>query len=375
MSANEVIKEEPYFKKLSYNLLCIVLAGLILYLGKDIILPLLFGMLLACLLFPITSFLARKKVPEFLSILLPLLVSLLSMAGVIYLLSSQIAHFFDDLPALKKHLADLTDSFQDWIGEHLHITARKQEQYINETTEKVKTEGPKLIGATFLSLTEMITYAVLIPVYTFLVLYYRKTIKKFFVMQFKKTPQDKVLDILYQSRAISQRYVSGLLIETCIVFTLNTIGFLILGIQYAIFLALTAALLNLVPYIGMLVANLLCIIVTLITADNPADALWVGVVLAVVQLFDNNIGMPLIVGNNVRINALATIVGVLVGGALCGIPGMFLAIPGLAVMKVISDRVPTLQAWGMLLGDEISERKHDTGEKLKSMLQPGKKKR
>jgi len=54
----------------------------------------------------------------------------------------------------------------------------------------------------------------------------------------------------------------------------------------------------------------------------------------------------------VRINALVTIIGVLVGGALCGVPGMFLAIPGLAVLKVIFDKVPDLQPWGLLLGDE-----------------------
>jgi len=70
-----------------------------------------------------------------------------------------------------------------------------------------------------------------------------------------------------------------------------------------------------------------------------------------VRLLDNNVGMPLIVGNKVRINALVTLIGVLVGGALCGIPGMFLAIPGLAVMKVIFDKVPELQPWGTLLGD------------------------
>ena len=66
--------------------------------------------------------------------------------------------------------------------------------------------------------------------------------------------------------------------------------------------------------------------------------------------------MPMIVGNKVRINALVTIVGVLVGGALCGIPGMFLAIPGLAVLKVIFDNVSDLQPWGLLW--EMKSRMH-----------------
>ena len=65
--------------------------------------------------------------------------------------------------------------------------------------------------------------------------------------------------------------------------------------------------------------------------------------------------MPLIVGNKVRINALVTLLGVLIGGTLCGIPGMFLAIPALAVCKVICDKVTDLKPWGELLGDGTDE--------------------
>ena len=145
--------------------------------------------------------------------------------------------------------------------------------------------------------------------------------------------------------------MTGLLIETTLVFILNAIGFLILGIKYAVFLALFAALLNLIPYVGILVANILCMLITLVSSSETSNVLWVGIILLVVQFLDNNFGMPLIVGNKVRINALVTIIGVLAGGAICGIPGMFLAIPGLAVMKVIFDRVPELHPWGLLLGD------------------------
>ena len=97
----------------------------------------------------------------------------------------------------------------------------------------------------------------------------------------------------------------------------------------------------------------MCMGITLVTSENISDVLWVGIILAAVQFVDNNFGMPMIVGNKVRINALVTIIGVLVGGALCGIPGMFLAIPGLAVLKVIFDNVSDLQPWGLLLGDEV----------------------
>jgi predicted PurR-regulated permease PerM len=219
--------------------------------------------------------------------------------------------------------------------------------------EDIKDNGGKLVGFTFGSITGILTYIILLPLYTVLMLYYRKHIKYFLVGVFKNGSEEQINEVLEGSSSIAQHYLTGLMIETAIVFTLNTIGFLLLGIKYAIFLALLAALLNLVPYVGMLVANVFCMLVTLVSADDPKTVIWVGVVLAGVQIIDNNLLMPLIVGNKVRINALVTIIGVLVGGLLCGIPGMFLAIPTLAVMKVIFDKVPELKPWGVLLGDTV----------------------
>ncbi len=139
-----------------------------------------------------------------------------------------------------------------------------------------------------------------------------------------------------------------------IVFALNAAGFLILGIHYALFLALVAALLNLVPYIGMLVANIFCMIITFVFSENIYDGVWVGVILAAVQFIDNNFIMTLIVGSKVKINALMTLFGVLAGGAIWGISGMFLSIPALAVLKVIFDRVDSLKPYGIMLGDDIT---------------------
>jgi len=76
------------------------------------------------------------------------------------------------------------------------------------------------------------------------------------------------------------------------------------------------------------------------------------VLYIVVQVIDNNFLVPRIVGNKVKINALASIVGVITGGVVAGIAGMFLAIPLLAIVKVVFDRIETLKPWGYLLGDK-----------------------
>jgi predicted PurR-regulated permease PerM len=343
--------QAPFYQRVGLTLVSLAIIAAAIVLGKEVLLPILFAVLLSMMLLPITNYLAGKGLHRILSIGLPVLLTLILFGGLIFFLSAQIVNFLDDAPELNKKLSELGSSTQKWINQNIHITVRKQNEYIKETVDGIKDNGPKLVGFTFGSLTGIVTYMFLLPIYTFLMLYYRKHIKDFLVGVFKNGSEEKVNEVLGESSTVAQQYLTGLMIETSIVFTLNTIGFLLLGIKYAIFLALLAALLNLIPYVGMLVANVFCMMVTLVTAEDPKTVVWVGAILAAVQIIDNNLLMPLIVGNKVRINALVTIVGVLIGGLLCGIPGMFLAIPTLAVLKVIFDKVPELNPWGILLGD------------------------
>lgn len=351
---------EPIYQKISFNLVTLFVLCVALYYGKVIIVPFLFSILLANILLPATNFLSKKKFNKPFAILLPLVFTIVVGVAILYFLSNQIINFLDDLPTLQVRFNGVIHSFQLWFKENTSMTIWKQDQYINDTVNDFKNNAPGYMGSTLASITEMFTYATLIPIYTFLILYYRGNIKVFLVAIFQTNSNANVIEILKKSNIVSQQYLLGLLIETVIVFAFNSIGFLLVGIKYTFFLALVAALLNLIPYVGMLVANLLCMTITLISSDQLLQVVWVGVILALVQLWDNNLGMTFIVGNKVRINGLVTIIGVLVGGALCGVPGMFLAIPGLAVLKVIFDKVPSLQPWGMLLGDSTEAKKART---------------
>jgi predicted PurR-regulated permease PerM len=346
----------PFYAKICLNLVTISLLMTILYLGQGILVPLFFSILLATLLLPVTNFLQRRvRIPKVFAILISIVVSLALIGLVIYFLSRQISVFLEDIDTIKQRIAGLADDLQQWIDERFNISQRRQDKYLEDTAEDIKKSGAGLAGRAVTTITESLSYLVFLPVYTFLILFYKDLIKKFFISVFKNSDETHVGSVLYQARTIGRDYILGLAIDMTIVFTLNTIGFLILGIKYPIFLALVAAILNLVPYIGMLIANLFAILITIVTSDNLSDAVWVAVVLAAVQFIDNNFLMPMIVGNKVRINALVTIIGVVVGGTLCGVGGMFLAIPAVATLKVIFDNVPSLKPWGMILGDDIKD--------------------
>ena len=360
--------------RLCFTLVSISLIAVAIYLGRSILIPLFFSILLALILSPITNFLERKQMHRFLAILVPVVLGLLVIALLVYFLSYQISLFFNDIPALEKRFNELIVMAQRWVNETFSIAVWQQDRMISQTAEKMKDSGPEVLQQTFITVTEVISYFVLFPFYTFLILYHKSTIKKFLVDAFTRTEEDRIVDVLHESQAIILQYVTGLLIELVIVFSLNAAGFLIFGINYPIFLALVGALLNIVPYIGMLVANIFCIVVTLISSENLTDVFVVAGVLGGVQIIDNNILMPLVVGNKIRINALAIITGVMVGGALAGVPGMFLALPGIALMKVIFERVKGLRPWATLLGDENSD--NDTkGTRIKKAITRLKKKR
>ena len=353
----------PFYQKISLNLITLSLIALILYLGQGILVPFFFSILLATLLLPAVTFLQRKKVPKVLSIIIAIFISLAIISGILYFLSHQISVFLEDIDTIKDRITKLFHDLQNWVDRTFNVSERKQNEYLRDTAKNMKDSGAGFVGKTVTTITESLSYVVFLPVYTFLLLYYKDLIKRFFIMAFANATPEKISGVLYQSSSIGRQYILGLFIDMSIVFTLNCIGFLILGIQYAIFLALVAAILNLIPYIGMLIANIFCMLITLVSSENVSDVVWVAAVLAAVQFIDNNFLMPLIVGNKVRINALVTILGVIIGGTLCGIGGMFLAIPAIAFLKVVFDHVPNLKHWGLILGDD------DTGKsKLKKSL-------
>jgi predicted PurR-regulated permease PerM len=357
----------PFYAKFSLNLLSIVLVGGLIFVGQDIIMPICFAIVLAFLLLPVNNWLVKKGMPQVPSMLISIFLALVIIAGIVYFLSSQIANFANDLPHIRQNLNKHIATVQKWVRENFNISRREQEQAVSSAAQDMKTSGPGMLGSTFLTLTSAIVLIVLLPIYTFLIMYYRDLIRKFLVSIFADKHRTSVEEVLRESRVIIQSYMLGLMIEMGIVAALNATGFLIIGIDYAIFLAVLAAILNMIPYVGMLIAGGVCMLVTLANTNDFADIIWVAVALTIVQFIDNNFLMPYVVSSKVKINALVSIIGVLVGGALAGVSGMFLSIPGIAIMKAVFDRVDELKPWGMILGDDQTMAKPTIQQRLKKV--------
>ncbi|MBC7947246.1 MAG: AI-2E family transporter [Chitinophagaceae bacterium] len=342
----------PFYAKLAFHLVSLFILGYLIHVGSSIIMPFCFAIVLAMLLLPVVNWLIKRGIPSVPAMLLAVFLAILFVGGIIYFLSNQVGGFMSDLPTIKEKLNHHITTLQGWIQANLNIDTKQQKAAVESAKQNIQQSGTGGMGSALMGIASGLVMVVLLPIYTFLLLYYRKLIHKFLLDVFPDQHRSRVEGVLTESKTIIQGYMVGLLLEMAIVTVLNVTGFLVIGIQYAIFLAVLAAVLNLIPYVGMLIASVICMAVTLTTSDSMADVIWVGVILVVVQFIDNNFIMPYVVSSKVRINALVSIIGVLVGGALAGISGMFLSIPGMAILKAVFERVDGLEPWGNLLGDD-----------------------
>ena len=179
---------------------------------------------------------------------------------------------------------------------------------------------------------------------------------KFIYYWFPEKDYDRVSEGIKETESIVKSYLFGLLIQiTYITFLLGGV-LLLFGIKHALLIGVIFAILNLIPYIGALFGNIIGVLLTLTSSQDLTPVVTVLLAIAVVQFLDNNILMPKIVGSKVKINALASIVGVVIGGNLAGIPGMFLSLPTIAILKIICDRTDNLKQWGVLLGDSVPKK-------------------
>ncbi|MEO7212874.1 AI-2E family transporter [Mucilaginibacter sp.] len=346
------IKDQPFYIQATAVLFGLVLVVYILSVLTDILVPLGFAAFLAILLNPLANRLQRHKVPKALSIAIAMLIALLVVAGVFYFLSSQIIQFGDSLPMLKQKFGEITINLKHWVQATFGIAVAKQDQMVKEALSN----SQSMVGKTLGGLLGTLGIIFLLPVYIFFMLLYKPLILNFLYEVFAEENSKKVSEVLSETKGAIQSYIVGLLIEMIIVATMNSVALLLLGVKYGILIGCIGAILNLIPYLGGIIAIALPVLMATVTKDGYSTQLGVIIAYIVIQFIDNNVLVPRIVSSKVQINALMSIVVVLLGNQLWGLSGMFLSIPFVAVLKIIFDRIDDLKPWGKLLGDNIPTR-------------------
>jgi len=344
----------PFYVRIASVLLVVVMIFAILYMGKGVLFPLITALLFAVLVSPISIFLRNKlRFSSVLSSIFTVIIFVIFILAVLMFISIQVGNFSQDWDIIEKNITIHFNNLQNFLKDSYGIDEIKQMEYISNATSKSQFSLTGMVTNFVLSFSDTLFSLVMIPVYMFLFLLYQNHMITFLSKLIGEGDQQGLKKILHGIKNAVQGYLLGVLIQITIIATLTTIGLSIIGVQHALLLGVITGILALIPYLGSFIACFITIFASLTGSPDLSLILWILVVTTIVHLIDSNIIVPLVVSSKVKINAFASIIGIFIGGIIAGIAGMFLAIPIIAVLKVIFDNVPSLEPWGYLIGDDL----------------------
>lgn|SRR5690606_17657001 len=348
---NQNRNNRPYAFELASSLMALILIVVVMHFTQSILLPVIFSILISISLFPLARFFERLRLGKAFSAILSVLIAIALISGISWFIVYESIIIGKDASAITDKVLSVLTQGQQWLEDQFGIQRTQVIEKLRQQGEQALGNAGSMISSTFGSIGNTLASTVLVPIYSFFLLYYRDFFREFFFKAFKTTPQRKVDEVLNKIYQVVQSYLVGLITVMGIVAVLNTIGLIALGIDYAWFFGSLAALLMLLPYIGIAIGSILPALFALAVKDNAWYALGVVIWFQVVQFLEGNIITPNIVGSKVSINPLMAIIGIILGGMLFGLAGLIIALPLIATLKVIFDAIPSMEAFGFLIGE------------------------
>lgn len=339
-----------------YLLLFFFLAFGGLYFARGFLIPITLAAVLAMLFMGISNYLERKNINRALSSLLSVLLFIIIVAIIFLGLSLQLNNFMENMDQMKERVMDMANAVMQWINEKLGLSYNEQKEMIKE-----QSKGSSLPG----TLMTVGINTILVLVYMFLLLYYRSHIKKFILKLVPKKDKTDTVHVVHQSAQVIQKYLGGLGAMIAMLWVMYSIGFSIVGVENAIFFAILCGTLEIIPFVGNITGTSVTVLAVLVQGGDSSTVLGVVITYFFIQFIQTYILEPLVVGEQVSINPLFTILVIVLGQMLWGAAGMFLAIPLLGIAKIICDHVPELQPYGFLIGSEKKRKGQNITDKLK----------
>ena len=346
----------PFLVKLTLVVISIIGLGYLLALGESILAPFFLAFLMAMLFLPIATFMERRlRFTRSLSTIASVLIMLMILTGLIYFFGSQLSDFSKDIPHLRGQFTAVFTDLQHWVSKTFHVKIDEQFTYLDQGLDKLLSSTGVILGFTFSIFSTGLGFIVFFILFFIFILNYRRILNNFIVTVFNEKHKANVQEIVNEVRIMTKKYIFGLCLQVIIVSILTSTVLTILGVKYAILLGILTGLLNVIPYLGICISLLISCFIAFATT-TPSTCIYVAIGYIGIHIVDGNIVLPFVVGSKVKINALFSFLGIIIGEHLWGIAGMFLCIPAIAIIKIIFERVDGLKPWGKLLGEE--ERPH-----------------
>ncbi len=327
---------------------------LILFLiyGKFILMPLAFGVFFAMLLDPLRARLERYGIGRVLSILLSMLAVFLLLAGILSLLSIQFVQFADRLPEANEKIQQIAGELIAFTESNFGIAPERQVDFLEEGLRNMINQSGEYLTTAVGATTSIFTTLGLLPLFVFFLMYYRDAYRTFLHRIFERSNRRSVDTVISDIQGVTQNYILGMMTVVAILAMLNAIGLWIVGLENFLFFAVFAAILAVIPYIGIILGSIPAILWALLFTESLWNPVAVVGVFAAVQFLEGNFITPNIIGSRVSINPFMALLALIIGGHLWGISGMILSVPFLGVLRCIFMEIETLKPYGYLLGSE-----------------------
>ncbi len=282
-------KEYPSSFILASRLLVLFLIIALAYFLKSLLIPVLFAVILAITLFPLCRFLEKLKLPRASASIISVILAILIVSGLIYFIVNQVIVIGKNGEDISKNFVNIYDSIQNFLENKFGVEQGALTSRLREEGQNALSNAGTYISAAFSSAGGTLANAILVPLYIFFFLYYRDFFQDFFIRANGSHSPTTTLATMGEIYAVIQSYLLGMVMVMGIVAILNTAGLLILGIQYAWFFGTLAALLILIPYIGIAIGSVIPALFALATMDSYWYALGVIVWFQVVQFLEGTL--------------------------------------------------------------------------------------
>ncbi|HEY0742414.1 MAG TPA: AI-2E family transporter [Chryseosolibacter sp.] len=369
------------FSRVNQYLFFFVLAVVVMYFGRSFIIPIVFAALLAMLMAPLCRKLDSWGFPRALSTLTCVLILAAVVVGMGVIIGAQIATFGKDIDKIKQKGTEIVAKGKDYIEKRYGVSEEKQEQVVKEQAKKAQESqtqskgGGNIVTKLLSGVTSAVAGIILTLVFTFLFIFSKEKYESFFLRLYKDKDQGEVKKVVGDISRVAQKYLTGRAMSITIIWILYSIGLSIVGIKNAILLAGVAALLTLIPYVGTVLGGLFPVFMALVTEDSMQPALMAVLVMFLIQTMDNYFIEPNIVGGEVSLSALTSILSIIAGGMIWGVAGMILFLPMMGIVKIICDHVDPLKPIGFVIGDPDAKKPSKITQWVKEKLHIGTKKK
>jgi len=332
---NRLLKEYPLIVKATFFILFVILFFYGLILAEDFLAPFCLGILFAYLIYPLASYLEKKRIHRILAILIAILFFLLAINGIMFIIIKQIQGLLHDFPTFKEKALENIDQLIKFIEINFGIEYQKQETWLKENVSALFETGSIFLKNTFSATTSTVFKLALLPVFIFYLLYYRDHFQEFILRVVPRDKEKVARLILKKTSVMTINYMGGVTIVVLILSILNSAGLYIVGLQYAATFGIISALFNFIPYFGNWIGASIPFVFAILTGSSPNLALGVVILYVIVQFIEHNILTPNITGGYVNLNPLFTIISIIIAGMVWGLIGMFIVIPFMATIKIV----------------------------------------